>query len=90
VFNKVRLLGLENASDMETWRFAKKNDFTIVTFDADFSDFAAVFGHPPKIIWIRTGNKSTQAITELLTQNYEIIYEFLNSEKYNDIACLEI
>lgn len=87
---QVRLLGLENSSDIEIWRFAKKNNLTIVTFDADFSDFASVFGHPPKIIWIRTGNKSTQVIAELLIQNSEIINEFLDSEKFNDIACLEI
>lgn len=87
---QVRLLGLENASDIEIWRYAKKNDFAIVTFDADFSDFASVYGHRPKIIWLRTGNKTTQTIIELLLQKAEIINEFLNSDKYAEIACLEI
>jgi len=87
---QVRLLGLENTSDIEIWRYAKKNNFAIVTFDVDFSDFASLFGHPPKIIWLRGGNKTTQAIAGLLIQNAEIIDDFLNSEKYTEIACLEI
>jgi len=86
----VRLLGLENASDIEIWRYAKNYNFAIVTFDADFSDFASIFGHPPKIIWLRSGNKTTQAVAELLVQNAGIINDFLNTVKYTEIACLEI
>ena len=40
---------LENASDRKIWEFAKKEGFTIVTFDADFYDLVTLFGHPPKI-----------------------------------------
>lgn len=87
---QVRLLELENASDLDIWRYAKENNFAIVTFDVDFSDFASIYGHPPKIIWLRTGNKTTQSIAELLITNFEIITEFLNTEKYAEIACLEI
>jgi len=29
-------LGLVNFSDMEIWDFARKNEYIIVTFDADF------------------------------------------------------
>lgn len=86
----MRLLGLENASDIEIWRYAKKNNFAIVTFDADFSDFTTFFGHPPKVIWLRTGNKTTKAIAECLIQNTDIIKDFLNSENYKNISCLEI
>jgi predicted nuclease of predicted toxin-antitoxin system len=39
---------------------------------------------------LRTGNKTTQAIGELLLQKAAVIKEFLNSEKYTDNACLEI
>ncbi len=49
-------LGLYNSNDKNIWQYAKDNDFAIVTFDADFIDFANLYGHPPKIIWLRTGN----------------------------------
>ena len=35
---QVRELGLENSTDIEIFDFAKRNDFTIVTFDSDFCD----------------------------------------------------
>ena len=47
-------LGLENASDREIWDYAKKNEFVIVTFDSDFFDFSMIWGHPPKIIRIKS------------------------------------
>jgi predicted nuclease of predicted toxin-antitoxin system len=31
---QVRLLGLENAKDLEIWEYAKVNSYTIITFDA--------------------------------------------------------
>jgi len=41
---------LTNATDNEIWAYAKKNDFIIVTFDADFADISTVKGYPPKVI----------------------------------------
>lgn len=56
---QIRKLNLENKSDKEIWTFAGRNGFTIVTFDADFYEFSNLYGHPPKIIWLRTGNNTT-------------------------------
>ena len=39
---QVRLLGLENARDLEIWEYAKQNNYTIVTFDADFYELANI------------------------------------------------
>ena len=38
--NQVRQLGLEDSTDIEIWNYAKKNGFTIVTFDTDFFDYS--------------------------------------------------
>ena len=84
---QVRELGLENYSDKQIWEYAKENDYNIVTFDADFYDFSLVWGHPPKIIWIRTYNQTTKNVEELLRKYVSAILEFLND---NDLACLEI
>lgn len=87
---QVRELGLENATDIEIWRFAKNNKFAIVTFDADFYDISNLYGHPPRIVWLRTGNRSTSNLIKLLLKRSEVIYEFLSNEAYKDLACLEI
>jgi predicted nuclease of predicted toxin-antitoxin system len=73
----VREFGLEQADDAELWRFAVERGFTIVTKDANFRQRSYLFGHPPKIIWIRRGNCSTSDIEALLRKRRSEIAEFL-------------
>lgn len=88
--NQVRNLGLEDASDSDIWSYAKNNNFVIVTFDADFADIANIKGCPPKIIWLRTGNLTTNNIIKILKKHQTIINSFIESVDYKDICCLEI
>lgn len=88
--NQVRQLGIENYSDNEIWKFAKDNDFSVVTFDADFFEISNLKGHPPKIIWLRTGNLTTNNIIEILISKKEILTDFLQNPLYEEISCLEI
>ena len=60
--SQVRLAGLETADDRAVWEFARSNDFAIVSQDSDFADMAAVFGPPPKVIWLRCGNQTNDVI----------------------------
>ena len=83
----VRRIGLVDASDSIIFDYAKNNNFTIVTFDSDFVDLNIVRGIPPKIIWLKTGNLTTRAISEMLTKNSTAIQDFLKS---NDGEILEI
>ncbi len=54
-------------SDDETiWQFARTHGFTIVSKDADFNQRSFLHGHPPKVIWLRVGNRSTADLAELL------------------------
>jgi predicted nuclease of predicted toxin-antitoxin system len=87
---QVRELGLENSTDREIWEYAKSKDYSIVTFDADFYDMSNLYGHPPRIIWLRTGNRKTSDLAKLLTDRSVIIQEFLTDNSYRDIACIEI
>ena len=88
--DQVKNLGLEDATDMEIWHFAKINGYTIVTFDSDYYDLSLIKGSPPKIIWLRIGNTSTTNLASILRSNYNLIHEFITSETYKDIGCLEI
>ena len=69
----VFMLGMGNAMDIEIWQYAHDHDYMIVTKDADFSELGVVKGFPPKIIWIRRGNCSTQNIESILRENYSAI-----------------
>jgi predicted nuclease of predicted toxin-antitoxin system len=69
----VFLAGLDRASDALLWDYARQNGFTIVTKDADFTDMSEVLGFPPKVIWIRLGNCSTNQIECILRQHHDAI-----------------
>lgn len=86
----MRELGLENSTDREIWEYTKRNDYTVVTFDADFYDMSNLYVHPPRIIWLRTGNRRTSDLAKLLIDRSVIIQEFLTDKSYKDIACIEI
>jgi predicted nuclease of predicted toxin-antitoxin system len=83
---QVRELGLENATDLEIFEFAVKNDYTIVTFDSDFCDLNILKGFPLKIIWLRTGNTTTKNLESIFRNRLNLIKAFMNEEN----ACLEI
>ncbi len=87
---QVRELGLEGFSDDKIWKFAKENNYTIVTFDSDFFEISNLKGHPPKIIWFRTGNTTTKNIIEILQLKKEVINDFISNPLYAEISCLEI
>ena len=77
----VRELGYDNPHDFEIWKFAKSNNFSIVTFDSDFIDISNLRGFPPKIIWLRIGNTSTKNIAERIRTEQSSIVDFLNSSE---------
>jgi len=50
------LENLDESTDLEVWKYARKNHMAIVTKDSDFNDLVIYRGVPPKIIWIKLGN----------------------------------
>lgn len=69
----VSMVGIDRALDKAVWDFALQHDFLIVTKDVDFSELGILFGFPPKVIWIRRGNCSTQTIEQILRDNFAAI-----------------
>jgi predicted nuclease of predicted toxin-antitoxin system len=84
---QVKELKLDNSTDIDIWNYARVKDFVIVTFDSDFIDIATLKGAPPKIIWLRMGNASTDNIASLLRQKSNIIKSFIEDD---DSSSLEI
>jgi predicted nuclease of predicted toxin-antitoxin system len=48
---------------------------------------ATLLGSPPKVIWLRVGNQSTEAIATLVRHHAELILAFGED---TGAACLEI
>jgi predicted nuclease of predicted toxin-antitoxin system len=68
--------GLDCALDEEVWEHARRHDFMIVTKDADFGDLSILRGVPPKVLWLRLGNCTTQEMEALLRERHEAIVAF--------------
>jgi predicted nuclease of predicted toxin-antitoxin system len=62
----VQHVGLERADDASVWNYARANGFIIVSKDSDFHERSVFSGAPPKVVWIRRGNCSTDSIEQLL------------------------
>lgn len=58
----VRDVGLASATDSAVWEHAKAGGFTIISKDADFRQLSFLYGSPPKVVWLRLGNRSTAQI----------------------------
>ncbi len=85
--SQIALLGMERCSDREVWEFAGKNNFVIVTKDVDFYEMSTLYGHPPQVIWLRSGNVKRSDITQTLLNNRELIEKSLLEK---GVSCVEI
>jgi predicted nuclease of predicted toxin-antitoxin system len=61
--------GLKNSDDSSVWDYAKVRDLVIVTKDGDFHQMSFLLGAPPKVVWRRMGNCSTDKVENLLRRN---------------------
>jgi predicted nuclease of predicted toxin-antitoxin system len=72
----VRALGLESADDAVIWTYARQHSLAIVSKDSDFFHLSVLFGHPPKVIWIRLGNCTTDTVEALLRTRHPDVLAF--------------
>ncbi|MDR2000603.1 MAG: DUF5615 family PIN-like protein [Zoogloeaceae bacterium] len=77
--SQVQLFGMETATDGIIWSFAKANGFAILTKDSDFVEMSALYGHPPKIVWLNLGNVSNSALQAKLLNHAKPIQTFLEN-----------
>jgi predicted nuclease of predicted toxin-antitoxin system len=72
---------IRGKADLVIWEYAKKNGFTVVTFDEDFYDIQLLRKFPPKVIWLRCGNTSTNHIAEILNKKTEKLKRFIEDSE---------
>ena len=76
----VREFNLERAEDDAIWQFAKEKGFLITSKDADFHQLSFLYGHPPKVIWLRVGNRTTEHVLAVLHRSLDHIVRFESTE----------
>jgi predicted nuclease of predicted toxin-antitoxin system len=62
----VRSAGGQGAEDQTIWQMAQEHGCALVTKDEDFHRLSVLRGAPPKVIWLRIGNCTTNEIARLL------------------------
>lgn len=76
----VRDVGLAGASDDEVWDYAREQGYMIVSKDADFYQRSILHGPPPKFVWLKVGNASTDSIFALLHGKSQEVFAFSRDE----------
>ena len=72
----VRSLGAGGAPDPMIWDLAIKHDCLLLTKDEDFHRLSILYGAPPKVIWVRMGNCTTDDIEDLIRRHQQSIERF--------------
>ena len=72
----VAAVALAQSSDAAVWEYAKLNGFVILTADADFFELATTLGPPPKVIWLRRWEHSTQEAESVIRREAIRIAQF--------------
>jgi predicted nuclease of predicted toxin-antitoxin system len=76
----VHSCGLGAVDDAAVWDYAKAHGCTIVTKDSDYEERSVLLGAPPKVIWLRTGNCTTEHLVSLLALHSPVIRAFAKNE----------
>jgi predicted nuclease of predicted toxin-antitoxin system len=79
-------IGLGSGSDDDVWRYAKDNGFMLVSKDSDFYEKSILYGHPPKVIWIRRGNCTNRQIQLLLRNKLDVVTEFYQNHEVSFVS----
>lgn len=67
--------------DSTVWEYARANDLTIVTKDADFSDRIMSSEPPPRVIHLRVGNMRLAELRAFLTRVWPQLAELTHGHK---------
>ena len=72
----IRLLEAGGSPDSRVWQLAREHDCLLVSKDEDFHRLSVLRGAPPKVVWLRLGNCTTEDVAQVLRQRAEDIRQF--------------
>ena len=73
-----RINAPQPAIDSAIWEWAKSQNAIIIINDDDFYHFSNLYGFPPKVVLLRTGNQSTHYLGEIIAKHIDDIYKLFN------------
>ena len=82
----VSLVELATSTDREVWEYARDHGYAIASKDSDFGQLAFLYGHPPKVIWLRVGNRSVEALEAVLRAAAPAIHTLGEDEDAAELA----
>jgi len=74
---------LDQVPDEAVWTFAREHGYTLVTKDSDFHELSLLRGAPPKVVWIRRGNCTTNQIEAIPRKHSSDIQQLVESPDAN-------
>ncbi len=72
----VSSLQMERSGDLAVFEYAGANGLLIASKDEDFHQLAFLYGPPPKVVWIRLGNCTTEDVERQLRANTDRLAAF--------------
>ena len=76
----MRNVDLHEASDHAVWEYARARGFAIVSKDEDFHQLSFLRGQPPKVVWVKLGNCTTDDVERVLRERRSDLLEFAEEE----------
>jgi predicted nuclease of predicted toxin-antitoxin system len=82
----VRALAGVGASDERVWDLAAEHGCLLVSKDEDFHRLSVLRGAPPKVVWLRLGNCTTEAAVALLRRYESALQLFADQDEATFLA----
>jgi len=64
-------------NDAAVCEHGKANGFTIVSKDSEVEVRSVLLGSPPKIVWVRAGDCTTEEVEHLLPATFVMVKQFI-------------
>ena len=75
----VLTLGFGHTPDIEVYRYAGQNGFTILTKDSDYDALSGRYGAPPKVILLKVGNMRADDLLRFVQEHKADFATFIAS-----------
>jgi predicted nuclease of predicted toxin-antitoxin system len=82
----VRPLVGVGASDERVWELAIEHGCLLASKDEDFHRLSVLRGAPPKVVWLRLGNCTTDAVAALLRRHETALQSFADQDEATFLA----
>jgi predicted nuclease of predicted toxin-antitoxin system len=82
----VRTIAGVGMTDARVWDLAIEHECLLVTKDEDFHRLSVLRGAPPKVVWLRLGNCTTEIVAEVLRRHEEDLRAFADHREATFLA----